>query len=75
MDEDDYTIEPVPACPTQGIDVVILVLDSVRGFSSVVTSFWEDVTRMAMAHANFKVEKKRFAREAGLEIERLVSDE
>lgn len=68
MDEDDYTIEPLPATPMQGIDVVILVLDSFN-------TFLGGLTEMLCRHANYKVETKQFAREAGMAIERIVGGE
>lgn len=66
MDEDGYTVETVPACEMQVIDVVILVLDS-------VSCFTRDLTSLVCRHANWKVERKRMAREAATEIERMVS--
>jgi hypothetical protein len=68
MDEDDYTSEPLPATPMQGLDVVILALDSFQ-------SFLGDLTLMLCKHANYRVANKQFAREAGMAIERIVSGE
>jgi len=75
MDEDDDTFEPLPATPMQGIDAVVLVLDLVTNLFRVGGRFWQDATELVARHANYRVAVKEFEREAGLEIERMVSGE
>ena len=65
MDDDDYTIETLPACEMQVIDVVIVVLDTARRFLA-------DMTELVCSHANFKVQQKRMIREASAEIESII---
>jgi hypothetical protein len=74
MDEDDdYTVETLPACPMQVIDVAILILDSARRVASVPGSFLGDLTELVCRHANYCVAQKQMHRQAANEIERLVS--
>lgn len=75
VEDDEYTSEPLPATPMQGLDLVILATDLMGALFRVGGAFWSDTTEMLCRHANYKIERKRFAREAGMEIERLVSGE
>lgn len=75
MDEDDETFEPLPATPMQGIDLAVLVLDLVTNLHRTFGRFWMDATELVGRHANYRVSIREFRREAGLEIERLVSGE
>lgn len=73
MDEDDYTIETLPACPMQVIDGVILVLDFTTNMVRAGLGFWSGLTELVMGHANYQVAQREFARTVGEEIERLVT--
>lgn len=72
MDEDSDNYEPLPATQLQGIDVAILVLDSVGALARVHSAFWTDVTELVCRHANWRVAKRRMENEARMEIEMLV---
>lgn len=75
MDEDDEQYEPLPATPMQGLDLVILATDSITDLFRVGGRFFNGLTELSCRHANYRVERRRFASEVGLEIERMVSGE
>lgn len=73
MHEDDYIIETLPATPMQVIDVGILVLDAITQVARIPARTLGELTDMLCRHANYKVEQRRFAREATAAIESFVS--
>lgn len=81
MDEDDeYMTEEadtdysVPACELRPINLAILVLDAVADVARVPGRLFGDLSELVMLHANWQVQRRRFAREAAEEIERMVSE-
>lgn len=74
-DENEYTSEPLPATPMQGLDLLILATDHLGAGFRLIGSFWGDLTELLCRQANHNIMRKAFASEAGIEIERLVAGE
>lgn len=67
-DFEDYGPVPIPPRRFRGLDVLILVLDSIEEF---IGGF----NRMLMSHANWKLERHMFEEQARADIEAIVSGE
>lgn len=69
MDDEEFgEMEPIPSRKFRLIYFVIAIVDA---FSSLV----DDTLNLLCAHANWRNDRTRFADQARLEIERMVSGE
>lgn len=75
MDEnDEYTIEALPANKLQAIDLVVLVLEYARRLFAATETLFEDLATVVCEHANYRVEREEVADAMRRDIERIVSE-